>query len=194
MSHVPTLIATCAVALAIGTSASAQLKPGDNLPQFAITGQDGKRWVAKDFQKPGQRTFLYFINDMDNTSRQASTEINRLVKMYGGAQWYGVVNAREDRVRSYASEFQPPYPLLLDPDLRTIMTLGIKSAPTVVMIDGKGRIGKVWTGFGRDAMASLNRTLAASAGKRAQRFDNSNVPTQTKYGQTYVKARAGNGG
>jgi len=173
------------------------LKIGSPLPPFTAAGADGKKYLIKDLQNPGHTAFLYFINEADATSREMTSHFDRIVKAYqpGDIKVFGIINAREDKARSYQSEFQSPYQLLIDPTLSTIQLLGVKSAPTVVMIDESGNVGKVWAGYSATALKEINTAMAGGASGRAQTFDFGAAPSTTKYGAPYViRAEGASGG
>lgn len=169
------------------------LKVGSPLPEFTVSGIDGKKYLTKDLRNSGHPSFLYFINESDGVSRTMTSAFDRIVKAYqpGNIKVFGIINAREDKGRSYQSEFRSPYQLLLDPQRSTIQLLGVKSAPTVVMIDKSGNVGHIWAGYSGKALKEINRAMAGASNGRAMRFDFSKTPSATKYGTPYNVRKEG---
>jgi len=173
------------------------VKVGQPLPPFTASGIDGKKYLTSDLRNEGHPAFLYFINESDGTSRAMTSFFDRIVKAYqpGDTKVFGIINAREDKARSYQSEFQSPYQVLVDPNLSTINLLGVKSAPTVIMLDESGNVSKVWAGFSATALKEINTAMAGGAEGRAQTFDFGTAPSATKYGASYnVRKEGATGG
>jgi peroxiredoxin len=168
---------------------------GDKAPGFTVNEVSGRVWSLRDMRSQGSPLFLYFINDRDNLSSRASSYINRMVRAYtpSHVKWYGIINAREDRTRSYVTEFNPPYQVLMDRNMTAVQLYGLQNAPAVIMIDRQGRVAKIWRGFSGPMLKDLNRTLARVNGKRVKRLDFSRTPSVTQYGQPFIRARAGAG-
>lgn len=186
----------CAIAAcAAGLAAAQGVQPGDPAPAFTVNNAAGKPVLLRDLRNQGSPFFLYFINDRDNVSGRASSFINRMVRSYtpSKVKWYGIINSREDRARSYLSEFNPPYQVYLDPQMTTVQLYGFQSAPAVVEIDGEGKVVKIWRGFSGWMLKDLNREIARVNGKRAKAFDFSRTPSVTQYGQAFIGARRGAG-
>lgn len=188
---------SCVAVSAFGFLVHGQgLKIGDALPTFDLPNVDGKKVFSTDLQNPGHPAFIYFINDMDNTSRETTAYFNRLVRMYqpGNVKVFGITNARQEQARSWQSEFKPPYQVLTDPQLASMKLMAIKSAPTIVMINPDGKVGRIWSGFSAPMLKEVNAAMAGSVSRRAQVFDLGTAPATTRYGRPYIEQGNTTGG
>ncbi|WP_227624934.1 peroxiredoxin family protein [Fimbriimonas ginsengisoli] len=179
----------------MGTATAQGVTVGSRPARFSAMTIDGRQIFIRDLRNQGAPFFLYFINDRDNLSSRASTEINRMVRGYGKskAKWYAISNAPADRARSYVVEFKPPYQVLMDDHLSTIQAFGIQNAPAVVMIDREGKVAKIWKGFSGPMLKDLNRTVARVNGKRVRWYDFSRAPSVTTFGEPFIQSRPGAG-
>ena len=93
---------------------------------------------------------------------QAAPWIHRIIRSYvpGRAKWYGVIPEKEDRASSWQAEFNPPYRLLLDPELEATRLFKIESSPAIVLIGADGRIVKEWQGYSGFWLKDLNSYMA----------------------------------
>jgi peroxiredoxin len=179
----------CLAGIAFGQ----KLQVGQAAPDFNAATITGQRMYLKDLQATGSPLFLYFINESDPISSQASNYINRIVKAYtpSSTKWYGVINVAPERAHSYQAEFNPPYQLLLDTGLASMQTFKAESSPTIVEIDKEGKIAHVWAGLSGAMMKSLNRAVARANGKRVATMDFSQLPSTTQFGQAFVRNGGG---
>jgi len=172
---------------AIGSAQN--LHPGNAAPKFNVKDIAGREYLLSNLMDQGSPTFLYFINIRDNTSRQASSYINKIIQNYtpSPTKWFGIVNAPEDKLRSYQSEMSPPYQLLMDEGLNSMQIYHAKSSPTIVEIDKSGNVMHTWQGFSASNLKSLNRAVAAANGKRVMEMDFSRAPSTVVYGDPFIK-------
>lgn len=182
--------------LCMGVASAQELHRGNPAPTFVLSNLGGDKVASSSLRNPGHPSFLFFINEADNVSRQAANVINKMVASYGNTdvKWTGIINAREDRARSYQAELNPTYTLLLDPQMSVIAQYQIKNSPTVVMIDENGKVARVWKGYSAAMMKNLNTAMANASGGRAQRFDSTGLPSSVTYGTPFFVAQPKNGG
>jgi peroxiredoxin len=168
-------------------SASQSLTPGDTAPEFLISSIDGKRTSLKDLRGEGV-VFLYFIRDGDPVNNEAMNMLHRMIRAYypnDHAKFFGVINADQNRARSWNAEMDPPYKLLLDPKLELVYKYKVESSPAIVEIDTQGRIVKEWQGFSGYWLKDLNGFLAKATRKPLRQFDFSKTPSVTQFGRPY---------
>lgn len=163
------------------------LTPGEPAPEFLIPSIEGKRLSLKDLRGEGV-VFLYFIRDGDPVNNQAMNTIHRMIRAYypnDYAKFFGVINADQNRARSWNAEINPPYKLLLDPKNELVYKYKIESSPAIVEIDASGRIVKEWQGFSGYWLKDLNGFLAKATRKPLQKFDFTKTPSVTQFGRPY---------
>lgn len=163
------------------------LTPGELAPEFFIDSIEGKRLSLKDLRGEGV-VFLYFIRDGDPVNNEAMSVIHRMIRAYypnEHAKFFGVINAEQNRARSWNAEIDPPYKLLLDPRLELIYKYRIESSPAIVEIDTHGKIVKEWQGYSGFWLKDLNGFLAKATRKPLRQFDFTKTPSVTQFGRPY---------
>jgi len=163
-----------------------QVKIGTHAPDFSVTSMSGKQMFFQDMQTGGP-VFVYFIRDGDGVSQQTSSYINKIVRAYGDSRstWYGIINAREDRARSFQAETDPAFRLERDENMSATKVLGVTSAPTVLQFSGKGLLMHTWKGFSELNLKEINKAYARASHKTIQDVDFSAAPSTAKYGNDY---------
>lgn len=163
-----------------------QAKIGDRAPKFSVTSMSGKQVFFQDMQTAGP-VFLYFIRDGDAVAQQETSFINKIIGAYGGVRstWYGIINAKEDRARSYQAETQPAFRLERDDNLAATKSFAIASSPTVLEYDGNGMLMNSWKGFSAVNLKGINVAYASANHKSVQMLDFSDAPTTAKFGTDY---------
>src|SRR5579871_622415 len=157
--------------LAVAGVAAAQnhdWKRGDAAPSFMVSTIDGNRVTLKDLN-PGQTKFLYFIHNGDQINTAASSFIHRILHAYmpAKAKWYGVFDGDEAHARSWLATYDTPYQMLMDRDRTVVHAFQVQSSPTVIEIDGNGKIVKEWVGLSGAGMKNLNRFAAEANGVKS---------------------------
>lgn len=179
-----------------GVAAAQGLRVGDKVPSFSVVGPDGKQVFLKDMQNAGSPIFLFFINDRDGTSASAAGYINKIAGAYtpSKVKWYGIINAREDRLRSYQSEMNPPYQLYMDPTLSAVQTFKAQGSPYVVLINKSGRVAHIWNGYSGANLKDLNRAVARANGRKVASIDFRRTPSTVQYGRGFITQPGAAGG
>ena len=182
------------LAAAIGISSSVmvygfQAKTGDPAPKFSVTSMSGKQIFFQDMQTGGP-VFIYFIRDGDEVSQQMTLYVNKIIRAYGETRstWYGLINAREDRARSYQAEVDPAFRLERDETNVATKAFGVSSAPSVMEYSSKGKLLHSWKGYSADKLKDINAAFAKSNHRPVQVVDFSDVPTTARYGSDYNTA------
>ncbi len=181
--------------VALAGTAGAQGLVGKDAPAFSVMSSEGKRVFLKDLL--GERPiFLFFINDRDAVSSQAAPYIHRIIRTYspGKSRWFGVMNSRADRARSWNAQFNAPYRLFMDEDLTMVRQFQVENSPTVVMISPEGKVVREWRGFSGYWLKDLNRAVAQANGQKFKYIDFNRTPSTTRYGANYIMNNAGGGG
>ena len=181
------IVSTLSVSVAMIAIAGQSLTPGDMAPEFWTHSIEGKRLSLKDLRGEGV-VFLYFIRDGDPVNNEAMNMIHRMIRAYypnDHAKFFGVINADQDRARSWNAERNPPYKLLLDPKLELVYKYKIESSPAIVEIDAEGRVVKEWQGFSGYWLKDMNGFLAKATRRKLQQFDLTKTPSVTQFGRPY---------
>lgn len=181
------IVSTLSGTVAMAAIAGQSLTPGDMAPEFWTNSIEGKRLSLKDLRGEGV-VFLYFIRDGDPVNNEAMNTIHRMIRAYypnDHAKFFGVINADQNRARSWNAEVSPPYKLLLDPRLELVYKYKIESSPAIVEIDTQGRIVKEWQGFSGYWLKDMNGFLAKATRRKLQQFDLTKTPSVTQFGRPY---------
>lgn len=174
-------------ALTLLASGFQSLTLGEQAPEFFIPSIEGKRLSLKDLRQEGV-VFLYFIRDGDPVNNEAMNTIHRMIRAYypnDHAKFFGIINADQNRARSWNAEINPPYKLLLDPKLELVYKYKVESSPAIVQIDASGKIVREWQGFSGYWLKDLNGYLSKATRRPLQKFDFSKTPSVTQFGRPY---------
>jgi peroxiredoxin len=176
-----------AISVLTGAAPAQSWQAGDQAPEFSLMSTEGKRLFLRDLQNNGP-IVLYFIRYGDAVNNQAAPWIHRIIRSYvpGRAKWYGVIPEKEDRASSWQAEFNPPYRLLLDPELEATRLFKIESSPAIVLIGADGRIVKEWQGYSGFWLKDLNSYMAKVNDSKKKRIDFSRTPSVTRYGVPFT--------
>lgn len=101
------------------------LKPGDSIPDFKLTNQDGETVTAPDLQ--GRTTILFAFPKADTPgcTTQACGFRDELPAIEAnGARVYGISPDRPEALKKWQLKKKLPYDLLSDPDHTLLDALG----------------------------------------------------------------------
>ena len=138
---------------------------GGTMPDFRLPTADGRDLAAKDFHG---RVVLYEFWATWCTPCHVQVEI--LKELYPGAkakgtEFVGVATGEPaDIVREHLLKHASPYPVVIDTDEVVGTKLEVLGLPTLVVVDGKGRI--VWRNTGLTDAGTLERVLADARAAR----------------------------
>lgn len=155
---------------------------GQPAPDFSATGTDGKTYTLAGVEKQAPLVMVFWKNPCPHNPR-ASSLINSVVNAYKGkVNFVGVVNSGGDAAKAFNEQFGKDYVMLQDPN-KTIIG-GYKQPRSIVfVVVGKDKkIADVIGGYGQEAMAKLNATMAKAAGMDEAKLDFSGAPARTTYG------------
>ena len=156
----------------------ASVKEGKPAPPFTLEGGDGKRVSLEDFT--GKNVILYFYpkDDTPGCTKEACG-FRDLWKEIGKKNTVvlGVSADTGESHRKFASKYKLPFPLLSDPDRKTMKTYGaygekmmygkktVGVIRSTVWIGPDGRVQKHWARVS-DAAKHPEQVLAALEGAR----------------------------
>ncbi len=156
----------------------ASVKEGKPAPPFTLEGGDGKRVSLEDFA--GKNVILYFYpkDDTPGCTKEACG-FRDLWKEIGKKNTVvlGVSADTGESHRKFASKYKLPFPLLSDPDRKTMKTYGaygekmmygkktVGVIRSTVWIGPDGRVQKHWARVS-DAAKHPEQVLAALEGAR----------------------------
>jgi peroxiredoxin len=164
--------------LALGLSspgAWAALPVGKPAPQFSARGLDGRSFRLSDLQ--GKVVLLDFWAVGCPPCRIEMPELQKLQRKYAaqGLRVIGVtqMDPTAQQARAALKELGVTYPALLDPGERIGKRYELEAHPTTVLIDRRGIIRKVNTGYlkgeEKEIEAAIRALLAAPATRRGSR-------------------------
>ncbi len=151
-----TLIALL-IALALATAALAQLKPGDKAPDFTLPTLDGKNYkLSSNWKAPGKVVLLDIWATWCPPCRAEVPYLVDLHKYFKGkaVSIVGVsIDDNKEDVKSFVKENKVKYAVVHDADKKVADKYNVRSIPTTLIIDKKGVIRHVYTGFPGDKEA-----------------------------------------
>ena len=131
-------------------------------PDFQLTGLDGRQYQLDDFK--GQVVLVEFWATWCGPCRLQADILSRLYKEVqgDGMEFLAIsLGEPEDVVRKFIRRDPFPYPVLLDPEETLGYALDVYALPTVMIIDGQGRIAFLRPGISDSE--TLRRALSAAA-------------------------------
>ena len=128
-------------------------KKGEEVPDFELTGVDGKTYRLSDYK--GKKVYLKFwaswcsiclasLPDTNELAKEASDDYVILTVVSPGQKGE---QAEEAFKKWYQGLDYKNLPVLLDPSGKLLASYGVRSYPTQVFIDKEGKLVKIQPGF-----------------------------------------------
>ena len=133
---------------------------GQPLPQISLDTTDGKKWSTS--MAKGKVTYLTFFASWCGSCKRELPELNQWQKAFGKAGFEVVavgVDRNPKQSENFANQFNPVYPVALDPDAMTMGLFNINAMPTSFLVDREGVIRHREVGFKKDEVALLQRKI-----------------------------------
>jgi len=128
-------------------------KKGEEVPDFELTGVDGKTYRLSDYK--GKKVYLKFwaswcsiclasLPDTDELAKEESDDYVILTVVSPGQKGE---QAEGDFQKWYQGLDYKSLPVLLDPSGKLLASYGVRSYPTQTFIDKEGKLVKTQPGF-----------------------------------------------
>ena len=128
-------------------------KKGEEVPDFELTGVDGKTYRLSDYK--GKKVYLKFwaswcsiclasLPDTDELAKEAGDDYVVLTVVSPGQKGE---QAEEAFKKWYQGLDYKNLPVLLDPSGKLLASYGVRSYPTQAFIDKEGKLVKIQPGF-----------------------------------------------
>ena len=128
-------------------------KKGEEVPDFELTGVDGKTYRLSDYK--GKKVYLKFwaswcsiclasLPDTDELAKEAGDDFVVLTVVSPGQKGE---QAEEAFQKWYQGLDYKNLPVLLDPSGKLLASYGVRSYPTQAFIDKEGKLVKIQPGF-----------------------------------------------
>ena len=128
-------------------------KKGEEVPDFELTGVDGKTYRLSDYK--GKKVYLKFwaswcsiclasLPDTDELAKEESDDYVILTVVSPGQKGE---QAEEAFKKWYQGLDYKNLPVLLDPSGKLLASYGVRSYPTQAFIDKEGKLVKIQPGF-----------------------------------------------
>ena len=128
-------------------------KKGEEVPDFELTGVDGKTYRLSDYK--GKKVYLKFwaswcsiclasLPDTDELAKEESDDYIILTVVFPGQKGE---QAEGDFKKWYQGLDYKNLPVLLDPSGKLLASYGVRSYPTQAFIDKEGKLVKTQPGF-----------------------------------------------
>ena len=154
---------------------TAYYRVGDRLPELTATVLDGETFHTQDPRANGPTVLVFmdaFCEWYLETSRPAVAKSCRAVREQVAAlaqdntrvRWLGIaagVWTTKDDLAGYRDKYKPGIPLTLDESGALFRTFRVKSVPTLLIVDAKGKIVRRIEGFDVGLPADL-KSIAAN--------------------------------
>ena len=136
------------------TQVSSQIaKKGEEVPDFELTGVDGKTYRLSDYK--GKKVYLKFwaswcsvclasLPDTDELAKEAGDDFVVLTVVSPGQKGE---QSEEAFKKWYQGLDYKALPVLLDPSGQLLASYGVRSYPTQAFIDKEGKLVKTQPGF-----------------------------------------------
>ncbi len=151
----------------VSSAVIANLRAGTKAPNFTVPTLDGKSFTLKDcFKKPGKVVLLDIWATWCPPCRMEIPHLIKLQKKYAnkGVVIVGVaIDADKGDVKSFAKKQKINYTVCHDPNAKTVgKSYQVQGIPATYIIDKKGVIRSVHSGFGGAAdAAKMDKEIAS---------------------------------
>jgi peroxiredoxin len=127
---------------------------------------------------------LYFIKADCPVNADAVQYYNKIASRYqdGNGTFLGVINGDERVYRQWQKEFDAPFEVAFDPDLKIISSYGAQRSPWIVALDSEGKVAFKQVGFSEKELQELNRYVAQAFGKPFVDISFSGAPAVPRFG------------
>jgi peroxiredoxin len=152
---------------------------------FAMLASDGKTYDFDQLvvEKP---IVLLFIKEDCPCSVEAQPYFNSLAALHGDRVGFlGVIDGGEAVAREWARRRKATFPLLCDPELRTVKDYRATNSVYVALVSKGGTLEAYWPGFSAPMLEDLNRRLAAATGVEPRPIDTTDAPAEMVSGCPY---------
>jgi len=151
-------------------------------PAFRAQATDDSYYDIAELTGDGP-VVLVFIKEGCPCSLAAQPFFNLLFDAYGKhARFFGVFDGSVSKAKKWAMQNQAAFPLLSDPDLRTVHEYKAENSAYVALIPKGGTIKKLWPGYSVEMLADASARLARLTGVIAKPIDVSAAPTEITTG------------
>jgi len=128
-------------------------KKGEEVPNFELTGVDGKTYRLSDYK--GKKVYLKFWASWCSVCLASLPDTDELAKEAGDDYVILTVVSPGQKGEQAEGDFQKWYqgldykdlPVLLDPSGQLLANYGVRSYPTQAFIDKEGKLVKTQPGF-----------------------------------------------
>jgi peroxiredoxin len=176
------LVAGLAATALVACATTQGPKPGTKAADFSAKGLDGKTYAKKALNAKGP-IILYFIKHDCPINAEMVKYYNEVAANYKGkATFIGVINADKNVAKTWAAQYKPTYPVVLDPDMKIIRAYEAQMSPWATMIDKNGKVSKVWAGASQGYLKEINTSLAMMAKTKAASVRLAGAPQQPSGG------------
>ena len=171
LAAVAAVVATCLAQV------PGPLSAGTAAPKFSGPTAGGKSF-SLDAALKDKPVFVYFISTSCPVSKAATPHYTTFAKAYAkqGLTVVGVLNSNKAGFDTWNATHKVPYPVVLDPDYKTIKAYKVTKAPSAVLIGKNGRVIKSWTGYSKQVLVEANQLSAKAVGKPAAKLEFAGVP------------------
>lgn len=146
---------------------SMNLLTGTQAPEFTLSGVGGKTVALSSLQ--GMPAALIFYTENCTWCR---SQMPRLAEVYRrlnnvDVRIIAVLVGEADAARSeiFAREHELDFPVLLDAEREVCAAYQITRVPTIVVIDGEGKITRIYEGATEQLAGIVEQTMLAAAGR-----------------------------
>lgn len=181
------VIAVCGLALCFGastlTNRKAQVDVNRTAHPFSAKGSDNATHSLESLTKD-RALLLYFIKDGCPVNARMLPHFKQIHAAYKSGtkvNIIGVYNMGQAQYANFKRTNGIEFTCLFDPSKQIIGPYGAQSSPWAVLVE-KGRITKVWAGYGKSNLKSMNDTLAKLNGMPVKQLAFSNAPVDVEAG------------
>lgn len=154
-------------------------------PGFEAPATDERVYDIKKLTQAGP-VVLVFIKDGCPCSQAAQHFFNVLFYEFAKhVRFLGIFDGSVSKARKWAAQYQAPFPLLSDPDLRIVHEYKAENSAYVALIAKGGRIEKLWPGYSADMLTEAAACLSRLTGVDAKPIDVQDAPVEMTTGCPY---------
>lgn len=158
----------------------AKKQDGVPAPRFVRKDWHGEEVVIGASDRP---QFVYFIKRDCPCSVDAQPLYARLEQRFGKkAKFVGVIDAFPEEAKKWGRQMDVQFSLVCDPETTIMQAYAAPHSVYAAVVDAKGKIVKMWPGYGADMLKEVNAVLAKELGQKEEPFDPQYAPKETLSG------------
>ncbi len=163
---------------------SAAQKAKSPAPDFSLPDAKGNTFRLGDFSKQMPVVIVSTLTDCPCTMESQPIWNTFAKGLQGKVQFFGLARNSAAEISEFSTNFEVPYPILIDANKEIIKELNVPNSVYVVIVSQDGKIYKIWPGYSKAMVQEMNEILSKLASTKEVALKISEVPDKLASGCT----------